>query len=358
MFEFFQLRFQRRYFKLLVCISLSGVSSAFAVETELKATPHYQWGRGLEIPALNVNLGGYLSTSVKQPLAQPLIAAVDDLSLFINWSPYDRLHLFSEVELEDWLTTDHLASLGKALRIERLYADWLVSDRLKLRLGKFLTPFGIWNLIHAAPLVWTSTRPLVTEEHLFPSHVSGLMLNHSLNIDEHTFDIAVYVDDSPLLDPREDRLDFDHAFGIRLNYEFSSHLQFSSSYLTFKNRATAQFSRHYLIGIDGLWKKNDYELQGEFSYRFASDHQRQEKNLYLQAVVPIVPTFFAIGRYEYSAGWHLLEDDFKQTRLHLAIGGMAWRPYTPLVLKAEYRFSSQAQTIAPSGFFASISMFF
>ncbi|MEY4767849.1 MAG: hypothetical protein RL637_488, partial [Pseudomonadota bacterium] len=308
---------------------------------------------------------------------------------------------FSEIELEDWLSTQGVQSLNSALRIERLYADISFTNQWQLRAGKFLTPFGLWNVIHAAPLVWTTTRPLVTEEHLFPSHVSGFMLVHHLAIAEQNVDISWFIDQSSWLDPRKDRWDFDHAFGARLNYEWDTHFQFGLSYLTFKNYAKEENSdflktdkpekpdvfsphssailpppqniaatkslpkkkanfleRQHLLGLDMLWKYQGYELQAEFSYRFADQDQGQEKNAYLQTVIPLVPTLFAIGRYEYSSGDHLTDDDLVAHQLHMEIIGMAWRPYPPLIVKGEYRFSDDNHGVAPRGLFASVSLFF
>lgn len=40
-----------------------------------------------------------------------------------------------------------------------------------------LSPVGEWNTIHAAPLIWTTTRPMTTYRS-FPEYTSGLALNY------------------------------------------------------------------------------------------------------------------------------------------------------------------------------------
>jgi hypothetical protein len=342
---------------ILFCLGQSLLLCCLADSNTPDTEPNYHWGRGLSVPKANLNIGGYLDLSFEQ-LNQNHKITLDDLSLFMSWSPHDRLQFFSEIELEEWLASDEATNFSAALKIERLYADLLVTDSFKVRLGKFLTPFGRWNLIHAAPLVWTTSRPLATDKQLFPTHVSGLMLTKSFVLNEQNMDISVYADDSPVFDPREDEVDFDHAVGGRVNIEIFEQLQIGASYLAFKNRAKARLETNHLWGLDMLWKKNDYELQMEFSYRTAGDSQGHKTSFYLQGVAPLDFHLFAIGRYEYLDGKQ--EVDAKPIKDHAQLGivGLAWRPYPPLVFKAEYRFGSQNQDIAPSGFFTSIAMFF
>lgn len=315
------------------------------------------------MPDSHLNLGGYFHSSFKQlhTTQKPKnSAALDDISLFVSWSPHDRVRFFSEIELEDWLSTDTGIHLQSAFRVERLYVDLFASDSLSLRLGKFLTPFGYWNVTHAAPLVWTTTRPLATDEQLFPSHVSGVMINKSFSFDEQNLDIAIYADDSLMLDPHQDKLNFDHAFGGRIHYEVFEQLHLGMSYLAFNKKVIPNRAINHFAGLDLLWKKNDYELQMEWNYRYAHDFQGSESNFYLQAVAPLPlgTQIFAVGRYEYLKGQHEIDATIIPSNTHIGVAGLTWRPFTPLAVKAEYRLGSGNQLIAPSGFFTSISMLF
>ncbi len=67
-----------------------------------------------------------------------------------------------------------------AIELERLYADVYLAPAATLRLGKFLTPIGRWNLIHADPLMWTTSRPLVTFQP-FATDTTGGMLYGSVH---------------------------------------------------------------------------------------------------------------------------------------------------------------------------------
>lgn len=339
---------------LLFCCALAFISNACANTVGDSIPPSYHWGRGISWPAANLNIGGYFNSSYAKPELLEDKTTLEELALFITWSPLQRVRFFSEVEVNDWVSTEGVDTLDNAIRAERLYVDLLVTGSTTLRIGKFLTPVGRWNVTHAAPLIWTSSRPLVTEKRLFTSHASGLMLTQRWDISDHNVDVLVYADDSGGLDVLDNELGFENAIGGRINVEISEQLQIAASFLDYKNKTINNLGRNDLFGLDLLWKYNDYEVQVESIFRHADDFQGDERGLFIQGVAPIVEHFYAIGRYEYLEGKH----KFFDVDTHFAVTGLTWRPFVPLAIKAEYRFGSHNEIVAPSGFYTSISMFY
>ncbi len=195
------------------------------------------------------------------------------------------------------------------------------------------------------------------------------MLSKQFIFNEHELEFSVYFDNSDNLDPRkldgdhdDERLEpevaFKHAIGGHINIEIIDSLQMGVSYLTFKKRANKNLSTNHLLGLDLFWEHNGYEMQMEFAYRTASDKQGTETSGYLQGIMPLGNKLFAIARYEYVDGRHQFESTSVDGTTHVGVPALAWRPYTPLVIKAEYRFGDNNKLIAPSGFFTSISMLF
>ena len=43
--------------------------------------------------------------------------------------------------------------------LERAYIQWSKLDWLGVRVGQFLTPYGIWNVDHGTPTLITMFRP-------------------------------------------------------------------------------------------------------------------------------------------------------------------------------------------------------
>ena len=362
-----------KYFKVVIAffISLLSITSSycFADEMNTSITPTYHWGRGLTIPSADLTLGGYVNVTYEHFESESDVVALDDLSLFISWTPHAQIRFFAELEMESLISTHGVADFSESFSLERLYVDFLITDSFSTRFGQFLTPVGIWNLTHASPLVWTTSRPIVTESEFFPSRTNGLMLTKQFIVNEQDLGISLYVDYSDALDPRkiyetdyDDHIDpevaFKHAIGLHLNYEPIESLRTGVSYLAFKKRADQGLSTNHLLGVDLFWEKDGYEVQMEFSYRTTDDEQGSETGGYLQGVAPLGNKFFAIARYEFIDGKHQYESTIVDGTTHVGVPALAWRPYIPLVIKAEYRFGSNNEKLAPSGFFTSVSMLF
>ncbi len=357
-----------KYLKLFFAFSffISG-SHCVADDINNSIPPSYNWGRGLNISSANLILGGYVNLIFNHFESKQDVAALNDLSLFISWSPHARIRFFSELEMENLVTNHGVAGFDKSFSFERLYVDFLVTDSFSVRLGQFLTPVGLWNTIHAAPLVWTTSRPITTKNEIFPSQTNGLMLSKQFVINEHDLDFSLYFDNSDNLNPRSlngnkhvnAKADFKYAIGSYIKYKVADPLSAGISYLAFKKRADTNLSTNHLLGLDLFWEKHGYEMQLELSYRTASDEQKNEINGYLQSVIPLGNKLFAIGRYEFIDGTHqLINSTTVKGTTHIGLSALAWRPFIPFVVKAEYRFGDNNQQIAPSGFFTSVSMLF
>jgi hypothetical protein len=314
----------------------------------------YRLGKGLRVGETGLTIGGYATALYTIQPHQPWKFKVSDLSLFLTWEAWGRLRLFSELEVDDALVYEEEGSPTTReafLNVERLYGDFIVSDAFTFRFGKFLTPVGRWNLIHADPLVWTTARPLATER-LFDQHAVGPMLYGSLPVFGKDLDYTLYGDITEAIEfsPFHEVTAFDNAVGGRLLYHLEDNFEVGLSYLNFELQRLPG-ARNNLAGLDFFWTRRKFELSGEFVYRrrggaFPND----EAELYLQGVAPLGKGFYAVGRYEFI--------DAPGLSTHIGIGGLAYRPIPPLVFKVEYRAGDNNQFLAPDGFFTSVSVLF
>ncbi len=323
--------------------------SAWAVQAE-----DYTPGRGWQVPGTGFRLGGYASAGIEDDHHQRRSVGVDDFSLFVTWEGEGKLRLFSELDLERpvaWEQGSGVTTQHAYLALERLYADYLYSDRLNLRAGKFLTPVGRWNVIHAAPLVWTTTRPLVTE-HTFPTNATGAMIYGALPVMGHDFDYALYTSigeewrPDPKLDP------FEEAYGGHLSAPLGHHAEIGLSYANFEQQS-AVGERRNLLGLDYMWSRDRYEVSAELAYRFSEEgHHADEKGAYVQGVFPIAGNWYGIGRYEF------YDQAGPAPAMNLWLAGVAMRLSPAMVLKAEYSHAENNRIQAPEGFFASFAVLF
>ena len=106
----------------------------------------------------------------------------------INTYSFEQFRIFSEMEWEHGPKIEPQEGEGE-ITLERAWFEYLYNDRLKIRAGKFLTPLGIYNLIHdSTPLFLTTSLPLMYGSHnpfggkkdrLFAKFYTGLQVSGS-----------------------------------------------------------------------------------------------------------------------------------------------------------------------------------
>lgn len=321
---------------------------------DLSVIDEYQPGHGWQVPGTSFRLGGYTSEGIENDKNQPWNIGINNLSLFVWWDGEGKLKLFSELDLENPLLYEqgnNLTVKHDYLALERAYADYLFSERFNLRGGKFLTPIGRWNTIHAAPLVWTTSRPLITER-TFPTNATGVMAYGTLPVGGNDVDYSVYSAvgkdwrPDPKLDP------FEEAYGAHVSIPVSGHGELGMSYANFEQKREIG-ERKNLIGLDYYWEHNRYEISSELAYRFSDNgSQSNEGGMFIQAVVPVSERWYVIGRYE------LYEPAGPLPTMNLGLLGLAKRLSPATIFKLEFSHASHNQIQAPEGFFTSFAILF
>lgn len=364
---------------LLSCIFAVAVQSVGPVASVRAAGPvqptQYTLGRGLSIGNTGLTIGGYANLQYEDLRDDARRFSVNTLSSQISWDLLSRVRFFSEIELEDILIAQdgrRLRSREDPLEIERLYVDLFASDALVGRVGKFLTPVGRWNEIHAAPLVWTTSRPSITSQP-FSENTTGGMIHGTLTPFDYDLEYAAYAAFPDSLDPDEEEgaLEFEETVGFRLRSRLGD-FQFGASYANFvkerefeiefeceeeeEDECEEEFeieSRENLLGLDFFWSRNRYELSGEFIYSFGNRGiDNKEWGLFLQGVAPLTRHVYSIGRYEF------FDPSGPVPGAHVWTLGLAYRPIHPLILKVEYSVAHDNFAEVQEGFGASIAILF
>jgi hypothetical protein len=296
------------------------------------------------------SLGGYASAGIHIHEDGKAEAAINEVSLFFTWDGNGRLRLFSEIEVEKPLTWQEGESLttGDAyFDIERLYADYSLSGQMNFRAGRFLTPVGRWNLIHAAPLVWTSLRPAATRE-LFPLAINGLMLYGSIPWGEAAVEYSAFFE--ALRDETDDpgEIPYEKMRGVRLAY--SGAFEAGVTLTQFREDAAGN-PRYRMLELDFFKLFHGVEISGELFQRFEHGAGDNSGGAYVQAVAPLGNRWFAIGRLE---SLRMPHDDASGRWLL----GAAWRVEDKRVFKLEYAGGHEDNPDMPRGFVASYAILF
>lgn len=313
----------------------------------------YRIGEGFRVADTGFSLGGYATASYQNLKHGPSRIALDNLSLFVWWQGEGRWKFFSELDYENVLASNSFGQEGEDhyLALERLYLDYDVTDTTTIRAGKFLTPIGRWNLIHATPLVWTTSRPLITTRS-FPTNVTGLMLYGTLPAMANGFEYTLYASRGNEIRPNPDLDTFDEAIGAHAIIPLSTEAQIGISLASFEQENAPNETKQ-IAGLDFVWARSRYEFSAEGVYRFSDKgHLWDERGAFGQLVVPLSEKTYAVGRYE------VYQPALANQATQLFVAGLNYR-YTPaVVLKAEWIAGKNNHTGAPEGFMSSLSILF
>lgn len=337
-----------------IIIAIASVTSLFALCKPVFAE---------EASAANLwsgfRLGGYSSAGVTLHRDENAEAAINEVSLLLTWSGDSRWSFFGELELErplSWNDDRKFHSKESHLDLERLYLDYNISENMNLRLGRFLTPNSRWNLLHASPLVWTSTRPLATYR-LFPTGTNGLMLHGSVPVNDYAVDYMLFAE--MLEDQEKDNLDlpFEHVRGARL--ALSKQWNFGVSLLSFEEKDIkalgGQDKTYRMLGLDFIKQLGKVELSGEGFARFTSNGGDGGSGAYLQTAVPL--NALGLNNWYWLTRLETLQRP-KEGSSERWLTGATWRVKPTQLLKLEFAGGSGNQPEAPRGFIASYAFLF
>jgi hypothetical protein len=111
-------------------------------------------------------------------------AYVGNLNVYLDAQITSRFRTLSEIRFtylpsgdQSTLATDYngqnRATWG-GIVIERAWVEYAARDLLTVRVGEFLTPYGIWNVDHGSPTLLTVWAPKLITGELFPKQQVGL----------------------------------------------------------------------------------------------------------------------------------------------------------------------------------------
>ena len=338
---------------LFVVVAFAGlIAGARADESNKSSGLDYQLGSGLHIGNTGFTLGGYATASYDNLSGDASRFSLDNLSMFVWWEGPGRWKFFSEVEYENFADI-HKESQGQDdyLSLERLYVDYALTATSTIRLGKSLTPVGRWNLIHATPLVWTTSRPLLTTL-AFPTNMTGLMVTGTVPSIGNGLEYSIYGSWGDEFRPNPDVDPFYNVIGARVTLPLTPENQIGFSYANF-SQSRARPERKRLVGLDYFWTHDRFEVSAEAVYRSSNRGGNwDEKGAFVQVVAPLTRKLYGVGRYEV----------FRRARelsaTQVSVAGLDYRFSPAIILKAEW-VTAQHNTInATTGFLSSISVLF
>ncbi|MGB4499018.1 MAG: hypothetical protein WBI40_09980 [Methylococcaceae bacterium] len=305
-----------------------------------------------------ITVSGYAKITAEAVNEAPTSFALDDLSIFVSGKFNRWFNPFLEAEaynMNIWKESDGFQFNNVHFAIERLYNDMQLTDDDTLRVGKMLASINHWNIVHAAPLVWTSTRP-VTSNYARANYVTGLQLRHDFDaLSGHALEVYVQpVEDfnHKVLSSHERQYetiagarwiaheDLDYYVGVAFQHAQVAHSD----------------EMRNSISIDGNWQHEFFELESELLFTNINTKEvRQHGNDwggYVQMAVPIIDKFSLITRYEH------FEFAEKTEAMNAELGGIVYRPVPSVSFKLEWQQTQGSTSHNQTGLYSSVAVLF
>lgn len=341
-------------------LSMKWVMASFLMASAMPNSWAGDYHLGEGYAAGNINVAGYINMVAEAPRGGKIQLMGDDVSLFVSGRYNKYLNPFFEAEVTGatlWREGGSLFSDNKPdFVLERLYNDSNLSETMTLRIGKMLTPVGEWNGIHAAPLVWTTTRPMTTYRG-FPEYSSGVALNY-LPQNGSLPEMQVYwqPDGEFLPKPRTSVIrEYLHVTGAHFNWAngLTDKVGISLQHADVNSVDESQT----LLGL------NERKTLGKFQFETEVTHTRingrnpervrdNEWGAYASGAFAINDRWSLMARVE-----HFLDRNTTKSSRNALIG-LSWRPDPAMAWKLEYVQQQGARLDIGSGVFASFSVLF
>jgi hypothetical protein len=332
----------------------AGQAPVFSFDSPIGAL-EYRAGRGLQFGRTGLTVGGFSVVEFDDEEHGDLVVELDSVTFLVLLEPIDALRIFAEVEIgglanyyADGDDFDH----DPDAVVERLYMDWGQSDALNVRLGKFQTPVGRFNLVPAEPFVWTSSDPVQIDT-AFDEHQTGVALFGTSYPGGNPLRYWLFGQVVDPFDADEDAAD--RSAGARL--EFGGPLgdwSIGGSLLASKKKGEWQ----YLAGLDAQLRLGPLELTSEAVFSEGNIPDRDLWSIYLQGVHDLglhlrwLQGLYLVARFEH------FDRDGRDNDANLWDLGLTWIPKPWLNVKAGYRLTDRLTDDVSEGITASISVLF
>jgi hypothetical protein len=294
----------------------------------------YQLGEGVHIGSLPLYLGGYFSIDYqhKEDFNR---YRIDDLAL-LSYGNYKKLSYIVELEYKAlYVHTDDnhnsTTEWNPTLHIERLYGDYALNDNFCLRIGKYNSPIGFWNLTPINVLRETTSNP-ITSSIIFPKFTTGIALNYQ-SFSSHTMQAELLIQHNTDLDDEYNNYKVDQHYGLSIGYEYEDiALKFNIGY--FHINHTIEHNQRYYGLISAQIDKEQYQILSEVGTQADKNGLTTPYALYLQGLYRWSENHITILRLE---SYH---DKIQDQKEQIAVVGYTYRPYYPIALKVEYQLHS------------------
>ncbi|WP_187647816.1 hypothetical protein [Nitrosophilus labii] len=283
-------------------------------------------------------LGGYLSTEYEKSDEKEAFL-VDDLA-FLLYGEDDRWDFVSEFEAKDIYINQNtpmkVEDSNLNFKIERINLTYYIDNYQTIKIGKFNSPIGFWNIMPINVLRDTTSSPYIVENS-FPKLTSGICYRFALN---ENFDfLYITLQNNEDIDSSYNNFKIKKHYGITLEFEKKNGIfKVSGGYFRQRDNKESIYSVFAFKKIE-----QNYTLTIESSIKKIDSSNLIPYDVYLQNVWNLSEHYYLITRFEkYKTHEEDILTDSENIEENIWTFGLTYRPYPNVAIKGEYnRYSIQ-----------------
>ncbi len=293
----------------------------------------YQFGRGLNVDN-HLWLGSYVSLNYWKKGDKSEVK-FDDIAL-LSKIFFGKFSLFSEFEAKDIYVS---SSKNKNkywdinFEIERIFFNYHHNEFFNIKVGRFLTPLGIWNKIHIDALKWTVSDPLVSTS-FFPMFTTGINVNGYIST-KRRLRYELFLQKNKSINSSYNNLRTDNIIGLQIEKLLDINKKYGINIGSFEEKNIQE--KYRFLGLYGKTKITSVYLSSEIYYaneksKQSIKHKEHGKiTYYLQLVKKIFKKTYFIFRKDG------LYDSSDKHRVDIWTFTLNFRPRFNISFKLEYQ---------------------
>ena len=302
------------------------------------AQDSYELGSGLQLGNTPLYVGGYFSSDYTQKQDAHRYR-LDDIAL-LSYGGSEKLNYMLELEFKDFYS--HTYDEGEVsvqkdwqLHYERIYLDYNFNENYTLRMGKYNSPIGFWNMLPINVLRETTSNPM-TSTLLFPRFTTGLGVNYN-TFKEGELHVNLMLQHNQALDDSYNNyaLDEHYAFGISYSKNSITLKLNGGAFNDDKNSTDTTKTPLYYALFSAKYESEKVQLLTEVGTQYSDKEVTTPYAAYLQGLYRLSEKHIAIARFE------SYEDRRNNLQDNIAIFGYTYRPLYPIAFKGEYQLHSK-----------------
>jgi len=292
----------------------------------------YELGEGIQLGTLPIYVGGYISADIYYR-DDYIRYRLDDIA-FLSYGSKGKFSYMAELEFKDLYVNEQYEYNSSThsdtqLHIERLYVDYALQDQVNLRIGKYNSPIGYWNMVPINVLRETTSNP-ITSYIIFPRFTTGVEINYQ-QYEEESFALEVSIQHNEDLDDEYNNYQIDEHYEVGIEYENGYFgIKLNGGY--FHLYEQKQKRTYFLLAAK--IEDEQYQILAEVGSQYGENEFTTTYAGYLQGLYRITEHHIAIARFE--SYQDTLEQDYS------TLIGYTYRPLYPIALKGEYQIHSNS----------------